>query len=93
MAQIALATFSNPEGLLQQGDNLFLVGPNSGLPVVTTPGSLGSGSVVGGTLEQSNVDMAREFIELIVTSAGFAANSRVISTANRLLTELLNMAA
>jgi flagellar hook protein FlgE len=91
VAQIALATFSNPEGLLQQGENLFLVGPNSGLPVVSAPGSLGAGSVIGGALEQSNVDMAREFIELIVTSSGFAANSRVISTANRLLTELLNV--
>ena len=93
MAQIALATFSNPEGLLQQGDNLYVMGPNSGLPVVSAPGSLGAGTIVGGALEQSNVDMAREFIELIVTSTGFAANSRVISTANRLLTELLNVAS
>jgi len=91
VAQIALATFSNPEGLLQQGDNLYLAGPNSGLPVVASPGSLGAGTIVGGALEQSNVDMAREFIELIVTSTGFAANSRVISTANRLLTELLSL--
>jgi len=92
IAQVALATFSNPEGLLQQGDNLFFVGPNSGLPVVSAPGAVGSGSIVGAALEQSNVDMAREFIELIVTSTGFAANSRVISTSNRLLTELLSIA-
>ena len=93
IAQVALATFSNPEGLLQQGDNLYFVGPNSGLPVVSAPGSVGAGSIVGGALEQSNVDMAREFIELIVTSTGFAANSRVISMANRLLTELLSVAS
>ena len=73
------------------GDNLFTIGPNSGLPVVSAPGTLGAGIIIGGALEQSNVDLAREFIDLIVTSTGFAANSRVISTANRLLTELLTL--
>jgi flagellar hook protein FlgE len=90
LAQIALATFSNNQGLYAIGDNQFSPGPNAGTPQIGAPGSLGSGNLVSGALEQSNVDLANEFVNLIVTQTGYTANSRVISTSNSMLTELLN---
>ncbi len=90
LGQIALATFSNPEGLTEEGANLYNVSPNSGTPVITTPGSGGAGQVVGAALELSNVELSEEFINLINASTGFSANSRVITTSERLIQELLN---
>jgi flagellar hook protein FlgE len=92
LGQVALATFTNPEGLVGGVNNLFYVGANSGQPIVTTPDTLGSGQVVGGALELSNVDLTREFIGLITASTGFSASGRVISTSNDLLNELLTLA-
>lgn len=89
MGQVALALFSNPEGLVDAGANLFRTGPNSGLPAVTTPTSLGAGSLVGGALEQSNVDLSAEFTNMILASTGFSASSRVIRTADELMQQLL----
>lgn len=89
IGQVALATFSNPEGLEDIGSNLFRVGPNSGTPVVTAPTVLGAGRVIGGALEQSNVDLAEQFINLILTSTGYSASSRVINTTDQLLQQLL----
>src|SRR5690606_21532670 len=65
IGQIAMATFSNPEGLVDVGSNLFVTGPNSGSAVVTSPLTLGAGKVIGGALELSNVDLSQEFINLI----------------------------
>ncbi len=90
LAQVAIGTFSNNQGLYAVGDNLFSPGPNAGTPQIGTPGSFGSGTLVSGALEQSNVDLANEFVNLIVTQTGYTANSRVISTSNDMLTELLN---
>jgi len=90
LAQISLATFANNEGLYSQGDNLYSPGPNAGSPQIGAPGAFGSGTVVSGALEQSNVDLASEFVNLIVTQTGYTANSRVITTSNNMLTELLN---
>lgn len=89
LGQVALAKFSNPEGLVDIGDNLFTAGPNSGTPVVTTPSTLGAGRVVSGALEQSNVDISEEFIQLILTSTGYSAASRVITTTDQLMQQLL----
>lgn len=89
LGQVALAVFSNPEGLIDAGANLFRTGPNSGLPAVTTPTSLGAGSLVGGALEQSNVDLSEEFTKMILASTGFSANSRVIRTTDELMQQLL----
>ena len=89
LGQIALATFANPQGLVAEGDNLFVQGPNSGEARVVTPGTFGSGTVLGGALEQSNVDLSREFIGLVTASTGFQAASRVISTTSDLLDQLL----
>jgi len=90
IAQVALATFSNNQGLFAVADNLFSPGPNAGSAQVGTPGAFGSGTLVSGALEQSNVDLANEFVNLIVTQTGYTANSRVISSSNEMLTELLN---
>lgn len=90
LAQIALATFANNQGLYSTGDNLYSPGPNAGTPQIGAPGSFSSGTLVSGALEQSNVDLANEFVNLIVTQTGYTANSRVISTSNDMLTELLN---
>ncbi len=91
LGQLAVATFSNPEGLTEEGSNLYNVSPNSGTPVITTPGSGGAGQVVGAALELSNVELSEEFINLINASTGFSANSRVITTSQQLIQELLNM--
>ena len=90
LGQVALATFNNPEGLVDRGGNMLIAGANSGVAVITPPQQLGAGSIRSGALELSNVDLSEEFINLIVASTGFTAASRVISTSDRLLTELLN---
>jgi len=92
LGQVAMATFTNPEGLVGGVNNLFYVGPNSGQPVITAPETLGAGRVLGGSLELSNVDLTREFIGLITATTGFSASGRVISTSNDLLNELLLIA-
>ena len=90
MGQVAVANFNNPEGLDDQGGNNFTAGANSGVPVLTTAGSLGAGQIRSGALEQSNVDLSKEFINLITASTGFSAASKVITTSDQMLTELLN---
>lgn len=92
LGRIALATFTNPAGMDDLGSNLFRPSANSGEAVVVTPTTFGSGGVVGGALEQSNVDLGGEFINLIVTSTAYSASSRVIRTADELLQELLTIA-
>ncbi|MCI0633295.1 MAG: flagellar hook-basal body complex protein, partial [Actinobacteria bacterium] len=89
LGQVALATFINPQGLVDEGDNLFRVGANSGPAAVTTPGLDGSGRLVGGALEFSNVDLGREFINMILASTGYTASSRVISTTDEMLQNLV----
>jgi flagellar hook protein FlgE len=92
LGQLAMANFTNPEGLISDSNNLYMVGANSGNPVVSTPETLGAGRVIGGALELSNVDITREFIGLITASTGFSASGRVLSTSNDLLNELLVIA-
>jgi flagellar hook protein FlgE len=89
LGQVAIATFANSEGLVDQSENLFSVGANSGTPVVTTAGTLGAGQFVGGSLELSNVDIGEEFIKMILSSTGYSASSRVIRTADELLQQLM----
>jgi flagellar hook protein FlgE len=90
LGRVAMATFSNPAGLVDKGGNQFVAGSNSGVPVIASPLTLGAGSIRSGALELSNVDLSEEFINLIISSTGFSAASRVISTSDQLLTELLN---
>ncbi len=89
IGQIVLAKFSNPEGLVDTGNDLFRVGPNSGTPLVAQPLSFGTGRLVGGALELSNVDLSQEFINMILASTGYSAASRVITTTDELIDQLL----
>jgi flagellar hook protein FlgE len=86
---IALAKFSNPEGLVDAGNSMFRVGPNSGNPLVTSPLEFGTGRVLGGALELSNVDLSQEFINMILASTGYSASSRIITTTDELMDQLL----
>ncbi len=91
IAQIALAMFANQEGLEKLGDNLFGVSANTGLPQIVAANTAGAGSMVGGALEQSNVDIVEEFASMIITERGFQANSRIITTSDEMLTEVINL--
>ncbi|GMO44334.1 MAG: flagellar hook protein FlgE [Termitinemataceae bacterium] len=91
IAQIALATFANQGGLEKNGDTAFLVSNNSGNANIGPSGTAGKGKIISGTLEMSNVDMAAEFTDMIVTQRGFQANSKTIQTADQLLQELLTL--
>ncbi len=90
LSQIALATFNNPQGLTDQGGNMFTTGADSGVAIITAPETLGAGAIRSDSLEQSNVDLSSEFTNLIQASTGFSASSRVISTCDQLITDLLN---
>ena len=89
LGRVTLATFSNNQGLVETGGNLYANTSNSGTPQVLTPGSGGAGRVIGRAVELSNVDLSREFISLINAQTGFSANSRVISTSEQLIQQLL----
>ena len=89
IGQMALASFTNDEGLVSLGNNLYTAGPNSGDATISAPGQFGTGRVVGSALEGSNVDLAGQFVDLISASTGFSAASRVITTADQLLQQLL----
>lgn len=91
IAQLAMANFTNPEGLEKAGGNLFMETVNSGLPQLGAAGTGGRGIMASGALEMSNVDLAQEFTNLIVGQRGFQANSRVITTSDELLQELVNL--
>ncbi len=91
IAQVAIATFSNVGGLLREGSNMFLDTPASGSPQIGPPESGGRGSVSGGVLENSNVDLGSEFSNLIITQRGFQANARTVTAADTLLQETVNL--
>ena len=91
VGQIALATFNNPVGLEKSGASLYRTTVNSGAAQVGTAGSGGRGSLIGGSLEMSNVDLSAEFTNLIVAQRGFQANARVITTSDQVLQELVDL--
>jgi len=88
---IQLATFSNPSGLLRVGSSGYRESSASGTATTGAPNAGGRGTVLGGSLEQSNVDLAAEFSALIIAQRGFQANARTISTSDSLLEELVNL--
>lgn len=89
--RIDLATFDNPQGLNEAGSSYFQESAASGSPQYCIPGYEGSGAVVSGSLEMSNVNLATEFSDLITTQRGFQANSRIITTSDSILEELVNL--
>ena len=91
LGQIRLARFGNPAGLAQKGENLFATGVNSGLPVEGNPGEHGIGSIVSGALELSNADIGGNLIDLILASTMYRGNTRVITTTQQILDELLSL--
>lgn len=92
LGRVPLARFTNNDGLIEAGDNLFREGPNSGGAAVVTPTTFGTGAIVSGALEQSNVDIGKELTDMIMASTGYSASSRVIQTADELLQQLLLLA-
>ncbi|GHV69938.1 flagellar hook protein FlgE [Spirochaetia bacterium] len=91
LGQVALASFPNQGGLEKAGDNTYRLSNNSGNANIGPSGIAGKGKIIAGTLEMSNVDMAEQFTDMIVTQRGFQANSRTIQTADQLLQELLTL--
>ena len=91
LAQLALARFTNPQTLLSTGNNNYRATSASGQPVTGPANTGGLGSVLGLSLEFSNVDIAQEFTNLLTYQRGFQANSRVITTADELNQEALNL--
>src|SRR5699024_7099098 len=89
--RITLALFSNPGGLEKIGGNLFLDTNNAGLSGLVNAESAGAASIASGALEMSNVDLAEEFTEMITAQRGFQANTRIITTSDEILQELVNL--
>ncbi len=90
-AKVALANFSNVQGLHKVGGNIFRATTESGAPVTGAPGENGLGSIAPNSLEMSNVDLGTEFVKLITTQRGFQANSKIITTTDEMLNELINI--
>ena len=91
LAQVAIASFANPEGLERVTGTMFKSSVNSGLAQLGSASAGGRGVIAPGTLEMSNVDLAEEFTNLIRTQRGFQANSRVITTSDEMLQEIVNL--
>lgn len=91
LGQIMLAKFDNPMGLQKLGSNFFVDTRNSGEPQLGKASTSGFGAISPGNLEMSNVDISLEFTEMITTQRGFQANSRIITTSDEMLQELVNM--
>jgi flagellar hook protein FlgE len=91
IAQIALATFSNVQGLLRNGSNNFLPSLSSGAANIGVPGAAGRGSITGGSLELSNADIATEFSQLILAERGYEANAKAITTFDQVTQTAINL--
>jgi flagellar hook protein FlgE len=89
LGQIAVADFSAADQLLRIGGNLYSATSQAGQPVIGAPGEGGRASVIAGALEQSNVDIAEQFVRMIAAQRSFEANSKSITTADQLLSELI----
>ena len=91
LAQVAVANFQNPAGLAMVGSTHFTTTANSGNPIVGTANTGGRGGVVGGVVEQSNVDLTEELTNMIVAQRGFEVNARLVSTSDTILNTLVNL--
>jgi flagellar hook protein FlgE len=91
LGRVALATFTNAPGLEKAGENLYAFSNNSGLPNIGAAGAQGRGRIYAGTLEMSNVDLSETFTDMIITERGFQANSRVVTTSDDMLREILSL--
>ncbi|MGI6578182.1 MAG: flagellar hook-basal body complex protein [Eubacteriales bacterium] len=91
LGRIVLTTFDNPQGLDEAGNSYFIETANSGKPRLAIPGESGTGALVTSSLEMSNVDLSKEFTEMITAQRGFQASSRIITVSDTLLEELINL--
>lgn len=91
LGQVAVAKFENNEGLFKTGKNLFKETRKSGQAALGKPGADGRGEVLAKSIEQSNVDIAQEFIGLMAAQRNFQANTRTITTSDQMLQEVLNI--
>ena len=91
VAQLALASFANPGGLADQGNLMYATSANSGTPNIGTAGSGGRGTLVGGALEGSNVDLANQLTDLIVAQEAYQADTKVVSTTSQTLQALMSI--
>ncbi|WP_373049432.1 flagellar hook protein FlgE [Vulgatibacter sp.] len=91
LGQVAVANFEAPDQLERLGGNLLGLLPLAGQPTIGAPGSGGRATIAAGALEQSNVDLATEFVRMITAQRGFQANSKTITTADQLLSDLIQL--
>ena len=91
VARLALADFPSLNGLERAGNLLFMGTPDSGDPLVNKPGEGGLGQVASGMLEESNTDLAAEFIKMIITQRAYQANSKIITTTDEMLAQLISI--
>ncbi|HEX7797367.1 MAG TPA: flagellar hook protein FlgE [Vicinamibacterales bacterium] len=91
IGQIALVTFNNPEGLIKIGSNRFGEGPEAGVRNIGVAGTGGRGTLIGAALEESNVDMAQEFTQMILAQRGYQANGKMVTVSDQLLLDTINM--
>ncbi|MGL4388619.1 MAG: flagellar hook protein FlgE [Brevinema sp.] len=91
LGQIAMSSFTNPMGLEKVGNSLYTESNNSGMASIGEAGMMGRGTFMVGALEMSNVDLSESFTDMIVTERGFQSNSRVITTSDNMLQEVLNL--
>lgn len=89
--RVALAKFQNVQALFKEGGNLFRATRLSGTAITNKPGTNGLGSISPNSLEQSNVDIAQEFVKMITTQRGYQANSKIITVTDQMLAELINL--
>ncbi len=91
IGQVALARFANPNGLTEEGSNFYQAAPNSGEPQIGAAQTFGRGSIRSGFLEESNVDLAQQFTDLVIGQRAFQANARTVSVSDEMLQELVNL--
>ncbi|UCD39249.1 MAG: flagellar hook-basal body complex protein, partial [Fidelibacterota bacterium] len=91
LAQVALAEFPNPLGLLRSGDGIFDLASSTGTPIIGAAGDQFTSSILSGSLEMSNVDLVRQFTDMITTQRGFQASARVVTTADQVLEETMRL--
>ncbi len=91
VGQLAMASIRNPESLISVGNNSYQLSARSATPAVGTPGTGGRGTIIGGAVENSTVDIAKEFTNLIVLQRGYQANTRVITTVDEMSQETINL--
>jgi flagellar hook protein FlgE len=91
VGQLAMATIRNPQSLIASGNSTYQLGASTAIPAIGLPGTGGRGLVLGGSTEASNVDIAKEFTNLIVFQRGYQANSKIITTVDQISQDTINL--